>query len=148
MMNKFLVLAGFVVLALSGFVLAQTPQPITVTVGDTIVVAITPPTVDFGNVATGTQNAPAISGDIMFNASGSNVNVSIEVTNVTGFPFTTGLKLDGAAPIGQSWDLLCNLVSNICTYPLQLVTPTLTVPTGTPAGITPGTIVYTIMETP
>lgn len=149
-MNKFLILSvlfGVLVFSSAG-VIADTGQGINASVGENISLIITPTTVEFGQVAPGTDDNDATSGDITFDAEGSNVNVNIEVTNVSGFPFETGLMLDGMPALGEFWDLMCVIDSELCTYTPATTTPTLDVPVGAPPGVKPGTITYTITGTP
>jgi hypothetical protein len=148
-MNKILttlVIASVLVMS-SGFVLAA-DQGINVTIGQNITLLITPTEVDFGTVAPGTTDNAATNGPIGFDGSGSNSNMTIEVTNVTGFPFDTGLKLDGATPIGQIFNQNCLIVSNLCTYTPATTVPTLDVLIGTPQGVNNGVITYLITGSP
>lgn len=117
-------------------------QPIEVTVGQDVTVLISPSTLDFGSLAAGTLNAPG--SNITFDATGSNVNVSVSVSNVTGVPFQVGLKFNGLAPVGQMAALPCDSTSGICVYtPVSWIT-SLSVPIGTPAGLRSGVVTYTV----
>jgi len=130
-------------------VVSATDQGIDVTIGQDIHVVIDPVTVQFGtNILPGTNNNPALNGPISFDATGSNVGVTIQVTAVTSPPFDTGLKLDNVLPTTKIFNLPCVLVSNICTYAPVTTVPTLDVPIGSPAGTKSGTITYTITGPP
>lgn len=117
-------------------------QNIQVEINEGVTLAITPLTLNFGNVEAGSVDN--LGTNIVFNATGSNVDVNVEVINVTGFPFETGLKLNGNIPIGESANLPCAVINNVCTYTNVEWTTSLTVPIGTPAGLKSGTIVYLI----
>ncbi len=148
-MNKLLttlVIASFILTGVTGVFAAD--QDITVTIGEDINVVISPGTVEFDTVAPGTNDNPATNGPIEFDATGSNVDVNIEVTDVMGFPFEDGLMLDGVPALGSSWDLICTIVDSLCTYTTESTVPTLNVPTGAAQGINPGTITYTITGSP
>lgn len=123
-------------------------QGLNVTIGGVVVLEILPTTIEFGNVLSGSVNNPALNGPITFDASGSNTNVNVEVLSVTGFPFETGLKLDSNSPVGQFWDLICNLNGNACNFDLVEVVPTLDIPSGALGGTQSGTIEYMITGTP
>jgi len=141
------VMIGILIGALS-FVLAA-EQGLTVTIGEDIHLLITPNPLGFGPVVPGINNNPATNGPIQFDASGSNVDVKIEVTAVTGFPFeSNGLLLGGAAPVGQTWNLLCTPVGSVCTYVVASTIPTLNVPLGATKGDKAGTITYLITGPP
>ena len=129
-------------------VVSATDQGIDVNVGQDIHVVINPVTVQFSGVIPGTNNNPASNGPISFDATGSNVDVTIQVTTVTNPPFDTGLKLDNVSPTTRIFNLPCVLVSSICTYAPVTTVPTLDVPIGSPAGIKSGTITYTITGPP
>jgi hypothetical protein len=147
-MNKTFILTlllGFFVLSVFGVSgVFAVDQSLNVSIGENITVQIAPETVQFGQVAPGSNNNMATNGPIAFNATGSNVDVNIEVTNVTGFPFENGLMLDGSPALGEVWDLLCILNGGICTYAGAETVPTLDVPIGAPAGVVGGTTTYTI----
>jgi len=148
-MNKnliFSVLLGIMLICVPG-VFAE-DQGINVTIGEDISLIITPTIIEFGPVPPDSTNNPALNGPITFNATGSNVDVNIEVTNVTGFPFESGLLLDTLAPVGQDWDLPCVIVDNLCTYTQEITFPTLNVPVGAPQGVNQGVIIYQITGTP
>ena len=82
-------------LLMFGFVGADNTQGTDATVNDFITVAIAPlPTLSFGPVNSDSINNPATNGPVTFNPAGSTVDVTVEVTDVTGEPFATGLKFD------------------------------------------------------
>ena len=139
----FLVMFGILISTMS-FALAV-DQGLTVTVGQDINLVITPSTVDFGTVVPG-AGKPAVNGPIQFDATGSNVDVTVTVSAVTGFPFAGAtLRLDGdSTPVGLSWLLSCVPVSGVCTYAVASTVPTLDVPVGAPKGTHIGTITYTV----
>lgn len=141
----FLVMASVLSVFSIGNVIAV-DQSINATINGNSSILITPATVEFGAVVPGTNNNPSTSGNISFDPTGSNVDVNVEVTNVTGKPFEGGLKFDGSLAQGQDYDILC--VGNPCTYTPKVVIPTLNVPIGSRAGIKTGTITYTITGTP
>ena len=145
-MKKLLVFAVMfgILISMISFVLAA-EQSVEVEVGEDIHLEITPATVDFGVVVPG-PNKPATNGPIEFDATGSNVDVHVEVTDVEGFPFEgSTLLLDGdSTPIGKFWDLDCVIANNICTYVVASTVPTLDVPLGTSQGTYLGTITYSV----
>lgn len=141
----FLVMLGLMSL-LGIMVLAAPPsQPIEVTIDLSIHVVIAPGTVSFGNVLPDTVNNPAVE-DVSFDATGSNVDVEVEVTTVSGEPFHTGLKFDGVTAETESYILPCVLSGELCTYVLETVDTTLDVPLAFEKGSKSGTITYTITE--
>ena len=147
-MKKLLVSAlviGFL-LSFGAFGVIAVDQDINATIDDNLTISISPATVEFGAVSAGSSGNPASSGNISFDPAGSNVNVNVDVTNVTGKPFEGGLKFDGSLAQGQDYDILC--VGNPCTYTPKTVSPTLDVPIGSRAGIKTGTITYIITGTP
>ncbi|MAG27353.1 hypothetical protein CMI47_17610 [Candidatus Pacearchaeota archaeon] len=127
-------------------------QGINASVGENITVLISPAIVEFGPLLPGTFNNPAITGDITFNATGSNSNISIEVVDVDGTAFAGNLFLNAIDPLVGlvTLDLDCTPTGlpAICAYPLGTLIPTLNVPTGTPAGVQSGIITYLITGTP
>ena len=123
---------------------ADANQSVNVTIGEDIIVLITPNPLEFGPLVSGTNNNTATNGPISFDATGSNVNVTITVASVTGAPFNAGLKFGGLNPVGQIFNQNCVLVSSVCTYTPVTTVPTLSIPTGSPAGTKTGTITYTI----
>lgn len=130
-------------------------QDVTVFVDHKIILDITPKTVDFNSPLPGTFNNPSTNGSIKFNANGSNVNVISIVTDVAGKPFDTGLKLDGNNPINQSFTVNCAKTNNPetgyckCDYNIISTVPTLDIPDKFKAGVSLGTITYTVSgETP
>ena len=149
-MKKLLVFAVMfgIFISMMGFAFAA-EQGVEVEVGEDIHLLITPETVDFGTVVPG-PNKPAENGPITFDAAGSNVDVTVAVTAVTGFPFAgSTLLLDGdSTPVGLSWLLDCVLVSNVCTYAVAETVPTLDVPLGASQGTYLGTITYTVTGSP
>lgn len=148
MMKKllvFLVMIGLLGILIGlGNVAVAVDQGINVTIGENITIVITPETVEFGAVLPGSSDNDAVE-DVSFDPSGSNVDVNVAVTTVSGEPFNSGLKFDGILAEGEDYDILC--VGNPCTYtPLTLDT-TLDVPVGSPSGAQAGTITYTITGT-
>ena len=111
-------------------------------------VSISPMNLNFGSRIPGTSDNPAVNGPIEFDASGSNTNFDVEVTDVTGFPFETGLEFDGDEPVGKSWEFNCVEVSDICTYATQSTVPTLSIPAGAVIGEHTGTVTYTVTASP
>ncbi|MEK6887184.1 MAG: hypothetical protein AABW88_05120 [Nanoarchaeota archaeon] len=140
---KKLVLVFLVMMSLLSLLAAD--QGITVTVGQDITVVINPTTVNFGSVLPDTNANGAVE-DVSFDATGSNVDVNVEVTTVSGEPFTSGLKFDGTLAQGQDILLPCVLSGDLCTYVLEIVDTTLDVPDTFKKGVYPGTITYTITE--
>ncbi len=111
-------------------------------------VSIAPTSLNFGSLSPGTTDNAALNGPILFDATGSNTNVNIEVASVTGFPFADGLEFDGFNPVGQDWDFICVVVNNVCTYPVQSTEPTLSIPAGAVIGEHIGTVTYTVTGSP
>src|SRR3989344_291231 len=145
-MKKLLVFAVMfgILISTVSFILAV-DQGLEVDVGEDIHLVITPTTVDFGTVVPGLGKT-AVNGPITFDAAGSNVDVTVAVTAVTGFPFAgSTLLLDGdSTPVGLSWLLDCVLASNVCTYSVASTVPTLDIPVGASQGTHVGAITYTV----
>ena len=120
----------------------ENTQALETGVGPDVSLSISPATLNFGTLVAGTINNPGL--DVMFDATGSNVDVSVEVDSVVGFPYETGLKFNGANPKGQKTTLPCLLSGGVCSYTPVEWTTSLTVPTGTRAGTYSGTITYII----
>lgn len=135
-------LLGILVFSMGGVLAVDANQPVQVTIGTDVTVAITPNPLDFGSVPAGSVNFTGP--DVHFNATGSNVNVTVAVTNVTGVPFATGLKFNSITPIGQIAFLPCTVVADVCTYTPVDWTTSLSIPIGTPAGLKSGTITYDV----
>lgn len=123
-------------------------QGLNATIGGVVSVEILPTTIQFGTVASGSTDNPALNGPVTFDASGSNTNVQIEVLGVTGELFATGLKFDGASPIGLFWELMCQLNEGGCSHDIVSVVPTLDVFSGALPGTQSGTVEYLITGTP
>lgn len=120
-------------------------QNATVTVNGTTEIVINPTTINFGSVIQGSINNPAINGPITLDAAaGANTNMTIEVTNVVGMPFDTGLKFGGALAKTQTFALNCVVVSGICTYTQVSIIPTLDIPAGFATSVANGVITYTV----
>jgi len=117
-------------------------QNIQVEINDDIELTISPLTLNFGELFPG--NTDVEGPGITFDATGSNVDVNVQVANVIGFPFETELKLNGAIPLTQSAILPCVVSDNICTYVPVGWTTSLSIPVGTPSGLLAGAIEYTI----
>ncbi len=143
----FLVMFG-VLIGMSSSVLAV-DQGLNVTIGENITLLISPDIVDFGIRVPG-NNYSALNGPITFDATGSNVNVTVTVSAVTGFPFnSTTLRLDGdPTPVGLFWLLVCKTPLTVCTYDVAGTLPTLDIPTGASQGNHLGTITYTVTGPP
>src|SRR3989338_8940398 len=151
-MNKLFVFLGvlgilgiFLMIGVSGVIAVD--QGINASINTNTVLVIKPTTVEFGVVSPGTFNNPATTGNITFNATGSNMNITVEGTNVAGIPFEAGLKLNSISPVGVMVKLPC-ISLPICTYDIKKLTPTLDVPIGTPAGVRSGTITYLVTSIP
>ncbi len=121
-------------------------QDVEVEIDSSINVVVNPPTLNFGTIVAGTIDNPALNGPVSFDASGSNVNVRVEVTDITEGIFENGLKFDEDLALGQTFDLTCDDGSGVCAYELITTIPTLDIPTGTPRGTKTGTITYTLGE--
>ncbi len=120
-------------------------QEVEVEIVQLTLASITPVSLNFGSLSPGTNDNPAVNGPIMFDATGSNTNVRVEVSAVTGFPFETGLKLDGDdTPFGKFWNLDCVENNNVCTFTPATTVPTLSIPAGAISGLKTGMITYTI----
>ena len=138
-------------LSLIGGIMAIDPnqQAVDATVSGSIIVAINPlPTLNFGTVIANSFGNAALNGPVIFNPAGSTTGVSVEVTDVTGAPFDTGLKFDGTLAELQKYDIPCVLSGDLCTFTAKSVVPTLDVPTGSSAGLKSGVITYTFTEYP
>ncbi len=152
-MNKLFVLLGvlgmlgvFLMIGVSSVIAVD--QGINASVSENIILHILPKNVSFGTVLPGTFNNNATTGNITFNATGSNSNITVDVSTVTGIPFEDGLKLDGMVPTSSDFMMGCTIVGGVCTYSIKTLIPTLDVPIGTPAGIRTGTITYLIIGIP
>ncbi len=117
-------------------------QIIEVDIDEDISLSISPSTLDFGVLKAGTIDNPGQ--NIIFDATGSNTDVTVEVQGVTGFPFETGLKFNSLVPIGQSETLNCVVVGTACTYSSVEWTTSLTIPAGTVSMNYQGTVVYLV----
>ena len=150
-MKKLLVFAVMfgIFVGMMGFAFAA-EQGVEVEVGEDIHLLITPETVDFGTVVPGPDNPATTNGGLIeFDADGSNVDVTVTVDDVTGFPFAGAtLFLDGDDPIGKSWFLECVPEDDICTYVVRSTVPTLDVPVGTSQGTYLGAITYLVTGSP
>ncbi|MBS3088422.1 hypothetical protein J4402_01435 [Candidatus Pacearchaeota archaeon] len=116
-------------------------------INENVEVQISPAVLNFGSLLPGTSGNPAINGPITINPTGSNVDVQVTVTNVAGFPFETGLKLDGNNPIGKIWNMDC-VGTNICAYTSATTIPTLNIPAGASVGAKSGVITYFVAAQP
>jgi hypothetical protein len=125
-------------------ILGENEQGLEATILGKIVLTILPRWIDFGAVQPGSTNNPSVNGNITFNATGSGTDVRVEITNVTGSPFDTGLRINGDGPKGKFWNLPCTMINNTCTYDLVQAAPTLNVPADFIPGPVQGTIIYTI----
>src|SRR3989344_2031935 len=123
-------------------------QQVDVEIVELTLISISPLSLDFGSRAPGTSDNAALNGPILFDASGSNTNFDVEVTDVTGFPFETGLEFDGDEPVGKLWEFTCVEDDNVCTYPVQSTVPTLSIPAGAVIGEHTGTVTYTVTASP
>jgi hypothetical protein len=121
-------------------------QGIEVTVEGTISVLITPTTIMFGDVPTDSVDNPAFE-DVAFDASGSNVDVLVDVVSVTGVPFSSGLTFSGSDPTTMDFEMLC-LAGDTCTYDIVTFLTELDVPLGSPAGPQVGIVTYMVTEAP
>jgi hypothetical protein len=119
-------------------------QNLTVDIPQVINVAITPSSLNFGSVIPGTNNVLPINNPISFNATGSNVDLVIITASVSGLPFETGLRINGASPASLNLPINCTKVANICNYELKQQSASLDVPVGFTAGTANGVITYTI----
>ncbi|MFH1591901.1 MAG: hypothetical protein ABIB47_00855 [Candidatus Woesearchaeota archaeon] len=109
-------------------------------------VLISPSLLNFGSLIVGSINNPGPS--VTIDPTGSNTNVSVEVTDVTEFPFETGLKFNGILAEGQVFAINCVESGNMCTYTPEIITTTLDIPSGAVSKPYMGTVVYTITATP
>ncbi|MBU0760248.1 MAG: lamin tail domain-containing protein [Nanoarchaeota archaeon] len=112
-------------------------QSLLVTIAGRIVFDILPRQLNFGIVQPGSTDNPALNGPIIFNVTGSEQDVNVEITNVTGYPFEDGLRIDNNPALGSHWFIPY-------TSPIVNATPTLDVPEEAPPGQAEGTIVYTV----
>lgn len=122
-------------------ILPPNEQGLNVTIGPAIVFQVTPRQLEFGIVQSGSQNNPALNGPIVFNITGSGTDVNVEITEVSGFPFEEGLRIDGNPALGSFWTIPESA-------PIQAAIPTLNVPIDAQPGNNRGTIVYTISGNP
>jgi len=99
----------------------QNQQDLNVTITGTVAFQVLPRNLEFGFVQPGSQNNPATNGPIIFNITGSTADAQVEITEVFGFPFNQGLKIDGQPATGSFW--IINYTS-----PIQIAFPTLDIP--------------------
>jgi hypothetical protein len=116
-------------------------QDTQVNIGDVIQVIITPSKLDFGKLAPGSTGTGP---NIGISVSGSNTDVRVAISEVTGFPFMTGLSVNGGVPTSQIAMFDCLIVGDTCTFSPVSWATSLSVPSGAPAGVQTGTIIYTI----
>jgi hypothetical protein len=117
-------------------------QSLLVTIAGRIVFNVFPRLLDFGLVYPDTEDNPALNGPIIFDINGSESDVMVAITNVTGFPFEQGLKIDSTP-----WDEL-NPWTIPYTSPIQTANATLDVPSEASPGQAEGTITYTVTGLP
>lgn len=122
-------------------IISPTEQNTIVTIGGTVIFHVFPRLLDFGVLQPGTENNTALNGPVIFDTNGSTTEVSVEITNVTGEPFETGLKIDGKPAKENFWTIL---QSN----PIIEAIPTLDIPEDIEIGEKEGTITYTVTGTP
>lgn len=145
-MNKIFVLALLGMFAFSvASVSALSPQAATVDIDPSVVAEVLPGLLDFGSLAPGETGGAS---QITIDVSGSNVDVQVEVDDVTGFPFRTHLMFGAFLALNHpAWIFECQLSEEgLCVYTNQMVDPTLTVPLSAPAGTMPGVITYTVAQ--
>jgi hypothetical protein len=118
-------------------ILESNEQGLGVIIAGKIVMKILPRWLDFGVVQPGSINNSALNGPIIFNATGSEADVNVEITEVIGLPFVQGLKIDGKNSTGLIWTMPIS-------SPVKTAIPTLDVPEDADAGSSEGTIIYTI----
>ena len=136
-------------LSVTGFVVGQeASQNTTAVISSNLSVVINPTTINFGPILPG--ESKILDDAITFNAGmGSNENISIGVTDVTGI-FKNNIKVSIAnnvtfVPLESFTNVLgCVVQSNVCTYTPIVLDAILKVPAGTPAGTQSGIITYTI----
>ena len=116
-------------------------QDLNFTIAGKIVFQIIPRNLEFGLVQPGSFNNPALNGPIVFNLTGSTADANVEITQVIGFPFENGLKIEEEQAFGKIWTILQS-------SPIQEAVPTLDIPIDAPAGNNKGTIVYTVSGVP
>jgi len=128
--------------------------PTTIIVNEDITVDVGPATLDFGTVSPGTADNPSTS-PIQFDATGSNVDVTVTVNSVTGgdSALFTNIEVETSADnwvniVGALTTMLCDNSGGTCAYTPVSWDARLDVPPGWPAGTSTGTIVYTISGPP
>ena len=119
----------------------QNQQDLNVTITGTVAFQVLPRNLEFGFVQPGSQNNPATNGPIIFNITGSTADAQVEITEVFGFPFNQGLKIDGQPATGSFW--IINYTS-----PIQIAFPTLDIPEDAQPGHNQGIITYTVTGLP
>ncbi|MBU0978108.1 MAG: lamin tail domain-containing protein, partial [Nanoarchaeota archaeon] len=133
---------------LENIILLPNEQTIGVIIAGKIVFKVFPRNLDFGIVQQSSTNNSALNGPITFDVNGSTTDVNVEITNVTGFPFEEGLKIDGHNALGSSWLLICLLNQGECNFNPVWAFPTLDVPEDAQPGNNKGTITYTVTGPP
>lgn len=115
-------------------------------------VSIAPNNLDFGTVNSCSQDNPALNGPITLDPDSSNVNISIQVTNVTAGLFENiELETSNATWVSintlPTFTLVCNPIGQTCSFTPKTVNARLDVPCSIMAGSKSGVITYTITAT-
>ncbi|MEK6934556.1 MAG: hypothetical protein AABW46_01630 [Nanoarchaeota archaeon] len=145
-----LVLLSILVIALGSGLVFSLGLPTTIEISENITISVGPGTLDFGIVAPGTEDNPSTS-PIEFDANGSNVNVTVEVTEVTGDDDTLfdDIEVETSPDtwvniVGADVTMICDYSGGTCVFDPVSWDARLDVPEGLPAGTKAGTIVYTV----
>jgi len=153
-MKKLILLLSLVMVLSVVGVVGQ--QGVTVTLNENNEIVITPATLDFGNIATGTDDNPANDPILFTPQPGANTDLTVAFASVDQGTLFELMELE----IGGVWVLIttnptvslpCVLSMEpipVCIYTPANVNARLDVPLGYPAGIHVGTIAYTISGTP
>ncbi|MBS3075600.1 hypothetical protein J4429_04030 [Candidatus Pacearchaeota archaeon] len=138
----FLVMMSLV--AMMPMVIGEPQQDLMVSVQSMTNINITPDLLNFGPVVPGTIGSVPVDKNIVFDATGSNGDITVSVSSITAGLFLNGLMLDGSSALNFTKTLVCNIDNNVCSYDKTPVVPTLNVPLGTLAGTQTGVINYLI----
>lgn len=150
MINKKILMSLMVLslFAVMPMIMADTNLTVTIQ-GINACVDITPDALDFGSIMPPVTNIAESTGKVVTftPCQSNNQNLKID-TVVTGEPFASGLKFDGALANENSYTITCvDNGSGSCSYTARTLIPTLDVASVLTAGQKTGVVKYTITAT-